>query len=87
MGRKVACYCSGMKLRGKDKGKPLEAKASGDHNLNFNQLTYNCLYLIGLQYLIFSLRWQEEVGRSWAKPEDDCQKSSPLITIIKFSIF
>ena len=33
---------SGIKLRGKDKGKPLEAKASGDYNLNFNQLTYNC---------------------------------------------
>ena len=32
----------GIKLRGKDKGKPLEAKASGDYNLNFNQLTYNC---------------------------------------------
>merc|ERR1712107_757740 len=42
----------GIKLRGKDKGKPLEAKASGDYNLNFNQLTSNCLYLIWLQYLI-----------------------------------
>ena len=56
-------------------------------NLHIIVEVQTCLHLIRLRYLIFSLRWQEEVGRSWAKPEDDCQKSSHLITIIKFSIF
>ena len=52
-------FYTGMKLRGKDKGKPLEAKASGTCCLS------NPFHFIHPS--IRCLRWQEEVGRFWAK--------------------
>ena len=62
-----------MKLRGKDKGKPLEAKASGAWKVFDLNPSLNCP---------FPTRWQEEVGRFWAK-SDIIAMSSCLQTIMK----
>ena len=65
-----------MKLRGKDKGKPLEAKASGSD--------FFCL-IQDLSFQLPSIRWQEEVERFWANltivaMSSPCKLSFPVLT-------